>query len=239
VPNGVSFAVPVTSREEKIALRKKLFPGAEEKVYAYRWVLSLARFHKGKGQDVAVDVWRSLPADTRAGTAFFLVGPHTQKDFAQLVSEKVKRADAADHIVLVGPTHQPEEWLRASDVFFSGSNHEGMPLGPLEAAGSGLPVLLSDISGHEFLKPWARYFTLNSPQEGAKQLQAIFSALSEGDKESFDAYWQEAQSLRNTWNDQAMISAYEEILLSLCETHEPAAAQMPLVTSIIGTEIKK
>src|SRR5439155_12143322 len=80
-------------------------------------------------------------------------------------------------IVVVGPSERPQDWIQCSDLFISGSLSEGMPLAPLEAAGHGLPTILSDIKGHRFLESWAYYFNPHKPEEGAIKIAEVLEAL--------------------------------------------------------------
>jgi O-antigen/teichoic acid export membrane protein/glycosyltransferase involved in cell wall biosynthesis len=224
VPNGVSFSVPFAEADEKRAFRRKLIPDIPSAMYEGRWILSLARLHAGKGQDVALDVWQALPPEIRKETVLFLVGPHTEKDFVRTLLGRMEGLPDADRIFLPGPTHRPDDWLRAADIFFSGSQHEGMPLAPLEAAGSGLPTLLTDIPGHEFLKPWGRFFSLRKPHEAAAHLVELIDTMKkQGEKAFFDAYWQETRSLRDTWSETAMVASYMNVFQSLWDVPQSGA----------------
>ena len=86
-----------------------------------------------------------------------------------------------------------------------------MPLAPLEAAGSGLPTVLSDIEGHRFLKPWARYFDPRKPEEGAREIVEILQVLkSEEGSQRLETRWEAAAPLRRTWGTPAMTASYAE-----------------------------
>jgi glycosyltransferase involved in cell wall biosynthesis len=52
-------------------------------------------------------------------------------------------------IILKGYVDNVSEYLQASDIFISASKSEGLPNSVLEAMGTALPVLLSDISPHK------------------------------------------------------------------------------------------
>src|SRR5690606_29144322 len=56
-----------------------------------------------------------------------------------------------DRVKLLGKKDNVLEYLRASDYFVSLSKSEGLPMSVLEAMGTGLPVLLSDIYPHREL----------------------------------------------------------------------------------------
>jgi O-antigen/teichoic acid export membrane protein/glycosyltransferase involved in cell wall biosynthesis len=224
VPNGVSFVSPVLG-DEKYAIKRRLLPGQPNDIYRSRWILSLARLHEGKGQDLALKVWRELPENVRRESALMLVGPFTQKHFADKLATEIKSLPEANRVFLPGPSTRPEEWIRASHVFFSGSEHEGMPLAPLEAVGSGLPTLLSDIPGHNFLKPWCHYFALTRPNEGAAIILKLFNSMQENEAAFFETQWNTAQSLRDKWNETAMAASYMDLFESMWSGAKPEVAK--------------
>ena len=110
-------------------------PGLPEPLYSSRWLLCLARLHEGKGQNTVLDVWRALPKEARAELSIFFVGQETQPGYRALLEKVIHALPDSDRLILAGPSETPHLWLQASDLFISGSAHEGMPLAPLEAAG--------------------------------------------------------------------------------------------------------
>jgi len=221
VPNGVSFSAPLIKEDEKLALRRMLMPGADRSILKTKWILYLARLHHGKGQDIALDVWCALPREIRSELAMFFVGPETEKGCAIFVQQKIRRSPDSERIFIVGPSRHPQQWLQAADIFVSGSRHEGMPLAPLEAAGSGLPALLSDIPGHSFLKSWAYYFNPEKPVEGAKKIIEIIGEMKkEGSPSFFQKRWNAATILRERWSEEAMATSYVNVFDSMWEVPE-------------------
>jgi glycosyltransferase involved in cell wall biosynthesis len=89
---------------------------------------------------------------------------------------------AANHsnadIRLAGRVDNVAEYLKASDVFISGSHSEGLPNTVLEALASGLPVCLSDIPSHrEIFKeapPAGVFFQKGKERELAEALDTLF-----------------------------------------------------------------
>lgn len=210
--NGATF--PASSpalREplEKHALRKSLMPDLPPRRYSERWMLCLARLHAGKGQDIVLDVWRALSEEVRAGLVLLLVGQETDAGFGQSLREKIAGSPDRERIIVSGPSDRPEAWMQAADLFISGSVHEGMPLAPLEAAGSGLPTVLSDIEGHRFLKPWTRAFDPADPDDGARQVGEVLASLdNDGETPFLAAQWREAEPLRRQWDAPTMSASY-------------------------------
>jgi len=126
-------------------------PGLAPHLYAGRWMLCLARLHAGKGQDLVLDIWRALSKEARAELSLFFVGQETQAGYREYLDQKILDLPDRERLFIAGPSEHPQDWIQASDLFISGSLLEGMPLAPLEAAGSGLPTILSDIEGHREL----------------------------------------------------------------------------------------
>ena len=214
IPNGVSFPMtPIRAADplNKIALRKQLMPGLPPALYEARWLLCLARLHPGKGQDIVLDVWQTLPPAAQAELVLFFVGQETDPVYGKRLRQRISAMPDNHRIVVAGPSERPQDWIQYVDFFISGSLLEGMPLAPLEAAGCGLPTLLSNIEGHRFLEPWAYYFNLKKPEEGAQKIVEILRALkSDGEMNYFKNRWNAAAALRQTWDASAMTASYAE-----------------------------
>ena len=86
-----------------------------------------------------------------------------------------------------------------------------MPLGPLEAAGAGAPVILSDIAGHQFLKEVSFPFSLNSLTDGARQIEKIYNSISKNDGSLYQDLWNRSESLRTRFSVDYMTGRYESI----------------------------
>jgi hypothetical protein len=100
-------------------------------------------------------------------------------------------------------------------------------LAPLEAAGSGLPVLLSRIPGHNFLKPYARYFDRTRPDDGARRLTALLMEIAAtGETAFFEHQWQAAAPLRRQWSETTMAASYMNVFHSI-SLHHPRKTETP------------
>ncbi|OGR89035.1 MAG: hypothetical protein A2992_04375 [Elusimicrobia bacterium RIFCSPLOWO2_01_FULL_59_12] len=214
IPNGVAFSLSSLVSNiplEKQTLRKRLMPGLAPHLYAGRWMLCLARLHAGKGQDLVLDIWRALSKEARAELSLFFVGQETQAGYREYLDQKILDLPDRERLFIAGPSEHPQDWIQASDLFISGSLLEGMPLAPLEAAGSGLPTILSDIEGHRFLSPWAHYFDVKKPEEGAQRILEILATLkTAGETKFFDDRWGAAAALRKRWDTPTMAASYAE-----------------------------
>lgn len=214
IPNGVSFScftAGASKPVEKQALRRQIAPHLSPDLYSARWLLCLARVHPGKGQDVVLGVWQALPQAVRRELALFIVGQETEAGYAEKLLQKIFTLPDADRIIVAGPSERPEDWIHSADIFISGSLLEGMPLGPLEATGCGLPTILSNIEGHRFLEPWAHYFDPRNAKEGAARVVEILDALKrDGETKFFENRWNQAASLREMRGASTMTAAYAE-----------------------------
>jgi glycosyltransferase involved in cell wall biosynthesis len=213
IPNGVSFSLRTQGVEpaERCALRRKLVPDLSQDFSGARWMLCLARLHPGKGQDIVLDLWSALPDSARAELVLFFVGQETKAGYRKTLQEKINRLPDHGRIIVAGPSEHPQDWIQSADIFISGSLLEGMPLAPLEAAGSGLPTLLSDIEGHRFLESWAHYFDPRKPEEGARKVLEILQMLkNEEGHQLWASRWEAAAPLRHMWGTAAMTTSYAE-----------------------------
>jgi glycosyltransferase involved in cell wall biosynthesis len=211
--NGATFPSSPTIRpDQKRALKQQIMPRLPEPLYDLRWILYLARFEPRKGQDIALDVWNALPQDARGKVALFFVGEETEVGYVDSLRKKISSFPDAGHIILAGPSEQPARWLQASDLFLSGALYEGMPLSPLEAVGSGLPAVLSNIDGHQFFFPWAEPFDPKRPGEGAQKIVDILDAMKiDGETRFFENRWSAAEPVRQKWSVPAMSASYAAV----------------------------
>src|SRR5262249_24821195 len=149
-----------------------------------------------KGQDHALALWGELPPAWRARSALLFVGPATSAAERQRLEALRNAAPDADRVHFPGPTTDPLPWIRTSAVYLTCSASEGMPLGPIEAACSGLPCLVSAIPGHAFLGSVARQYPLSAPDVGARHLVEMLEASAAEAPSAFLEAWQRAAALR-------------------------------------------
>jgi glycosyltransferase involved in cell wall biosynthesis len=208
VPNGVRFAPRVNAKQ---TIRQKLVAetrGPDSQAY---WILYMARIHGRKGQDHAMALWSCLHPEFRAKSALLFVGLETEAGQLEKLQNLMRQAPSSERVFYLGPTHYPAEWLQAADVFLSSSEFEGMPLASIEATGSGLPLLLSSIAGHEVLKPQSTQYPLEKPEEGAHALEQIISAI-EKDREGYAArVWENSEAIRAKYSVSQMAKTYSKL----------------------------
>lgn len=179
IPNGVSVPEKLASPGDLEEIRKRLIESTEQKIDQNSvWILYLARLHPVKGHQRAVQLWESLEPELREHAKLIFVGPESVAGQKGKLLERMQRSKAASTMIYAGASSNPEEWLRAADIFLSCSEHEGMPLAPLEALAQGKQLVLSDIPGHLFLSTVANLYHAEDIKHGASVLGgAINQAL--------------------------------------------------------------
>jgi glycosyltransferase involved in cell wall biosynthesis len=216
VANGVRFAEHSASKEasKRTALETldhQISSASQELLSKAHWILYMARVHGRKGQDHAVELWRELTPEFRSKAALLFVGLETEKGQLEKLRSLIEAAPNRERIFYMGPSHRPMSWLQAADVFLSCSEFEGMPLASIEAAGSGLPLVLSSIAGHESLKSLSAQYPLDTPKLGAEQVQKIVSRIENEGSHYFDSIWKTSESVRNQYSVVQMATKYAEL----------------------------
>lgn len=183
------------------------------------WILCLARVSIEKGQNIVLKIWESLSASDQNRASILFVGP-TCPGF-NLDPISIKHHEPNSRVFLLGPSNTPEKWVRAAHLYISGSEFEGLPLGPLEALGAGRPAFLSDIHGHRILAPWSELFPLHSHEKASEQLSALIHQFqrnqSHGNEQSYySGLWESASSLRDQFSLSKMVQTYGEVYDRTC-----------------------
>jgi glycosyltransferase involved in cell wall biosynthesis len=145
IPNGVNTErfCPV-SYQDKIALRKKHELPEDRIIFLYAGVID-----ERKNVKWLIDEWRKV-AENNSGL-LLIVGPVSREDKNRQFynglkdNEKILR----NALRFMEYTDNIEELYKTADAFILPSVNEGMPNVVLEAMASGLPCLVSNISGAE------------------------------------------------------------------------------------------
>ena len=219
VPNGVRFpqqgAVGTSGRKKnRMDLHDKLSASAQAALKPFlgcRWILCMARLHRTKGQDHALELWERLHPLARGKSVLLFVGPESEAGRLKQLRSGIASAPDSSRILYMGTTHCPELWLSCADLALSCSEFEGMPLGPIEAAGAGLPLVLSDIPGHAVVKDCSSQYPLSDPVEGARLVEKIIEELDAGPDDCFQRAWENAREIRSRYTLARMSSAYSRL----------------------------
>jgi len=218
VENGVDFPNTALTPEERRASRKNLIASLDQPLQDQlrngsekTWIVYLARLHSQKGQRHALQVWQNLPASVRTQSLLIFVGPEAERGEREHLQREIATLPEGGSIILSGPSRTPRRWIEAGDLFLSCSEFEGMPLAPLEAAGAGLPVVLSAIPGHAFLENLSEQFPLGNAAEAAKAIERVYHRL-QTDRATFThELWIRSQQLRNRFSLDRMAETYERL----------------------------
>ncbi|HXM53951.1 MAG TPA: glycosyltransferase family 4 protein [Candidatus Dormibacteraeota bacterium] len=161
ISNGVDldrFVRPAP--EARAALRRRLLGDAGDGVVA---CCTVARLSAQKGLDVLIDaaaILRERGATPRA--RFFIVG---DGELRADLEAQIARLGVGDEVRLVGarPPDEVPEWLASADLFVLPSHYEGMSLAVMEAMATGLPVVVTRVSGTAELVPDAEHGRVVEP----------------------------------------------------------------------------
>jgi glycosyltransferase involved in cell wall biosynthesis len=141
---------------------------------------TVARLSAQKGLDVLVEAAAILHGRaTGTGTRFVIVG---DGELRQQVEEHIARLGVGDTVELAGsrPPDEVPKWLAAADVFVLASYYEGLSLAVMEAMASGLPVVVSRVSGTAELVPTADDGRIVEPGDAVGLADAIEELSADG-----------------------------------------------------------
>ena len=129
------------SAEEKSRLRTELGYGNEDFI-----ITVVAELNKNKNQIMLVQKARDLKVIIPT-LKILLIG----KETLPIVREYVERENLFDVVQFLGYRSDVDKLTMISDVAFSASLREGLPVNIIEAMACGIPVVCSDNRGHRSL----------------------------------------------------------------------------------------
>ncbi|MCX7599941.1 MAG: glycosyltransferase family 4 protein [Armatimonadetes bacterium] len=133
------FKLPPDERlERRRALRQSLGIGVNEKV-----ALTVSRLTWDKGYAEMIEAAAHLK---REGIPVRFLAAGSGKD-VRPIEKAVKQAGLDEDFLLLGWRDDVLDLYSAADVFVFASHREGLPIAPIEAMASGLPVVASNIPG--------------------------------------------------------------------------------------------
>jgi len=134
IPNGLDLSkFNKTTNERRLELRNKMKLPAHKKIF-----ISVGDIAEGKNPNLIFDAFKT--DDNNKLIIFLGSGPQ--------LTQLRKLSQNSTNIKFMGKVNNVKDFLQASDYFISASLSEGMPNAVLEAMGTGLPVILSDIPSH-------------------------------------------------------------------------------------------
>jgi glycosyltransferase involved in cell wall biosynthesis len=163
-PNAIETrAYAPATAPERVAAQQLLGLPPEATV-----LLHFSRDWRGKGGDLFLPAVRLLRERGRSVVAACARGGDAARELAE-------RLGIADSVFPLDRVPRSQDLYAASDLVMASSRGEGMPLTVLEAIASGLPVVASDIPGHEIPGadlPGLRHAALD-PEELAAAAEAL------------------------------------------------------------------
>lgn len=123
-----------------------------------------------KAQDDLIRAWRKGNCGEKGGRLHLLGDGH-------LKAELEKLAQGDDSIHMPGVVSNIKEWLGACDTYVMPSRWEGLPLAGIEACGTGIPAVFSDIPPlHELDYEASTFFPLGDIDSLADRLNERIGA---------------------------------------------------------------
>lgn len=130
------------SEQERGSARKDVFTefGFPDTSRMFVWV---GRLDKQKNPSLLIDAFQRLHQST-PDARLLVVGDGVLRE---QVEKRIRVHGLATQVVLCGvkPASTISTYLKAADIFLMPSAYEGMPISVLEALGSGLPVVATDV----------------------------------------------------------------------------------------------
>lgn len=135
-----AFQLPSDLRAERRGeVRRELAIDDDELV-----LLTVSRLTWDKGYREMIDAVARLRGE---GHAFTMLAAGSGKNEAG-IRRAIARAGMEDSFRLLGWRDDVADLYAAADIFVFASHREGLPISPIEAMASGLPVVVSDIPGN-------------------------------------------------------------------------------------------
>jgi len=176
ISNGVDldrFAKPAPEARE--ALRRRLLGDAADGAVI---CCTVARLSAQKGLDVLVDAADVLRRRGGPAVRFLIVG---DGELREQLTAHIARLDIGDVVRLIGarPPDEVPDWLASADVFVLPSHYEGMSLAVMEAMATGLPVIVTRVSGTAELVPDAEHGRVVDPGDAEGLADAVAAVAAD------------------------------------------------------------
>lgn len=140
IENGVRFNWPI--RTDDNASEAKRMHGFDNQRFHFLIIGSMNGRNlrsSPKAHDVLINAWRRSKLGERACVLHILGDGALRVTLTTL-------ADGDNSIIFHGVQPNVHEWLLAADCYVMPSRYEGLPIAGIEAAGTGLPCIFSDIA---------------------------------------------------------------------------------------------
>lgn len=216
IPNGIDFHWPIQTPARKEACKRMLglTPGCFDFVHIGN-MKGASITTAAKAHDVLIRAWRETGLG-ECGGRLHLIGD------GNLRSELELLAQGDGSIVFHGIRADSHGWLLAADCFVMPSRYEGLPIAGIEAVGTGLPCILSDIKPlMGFDEPGVLRVKQDDPQDLASKLTEAFKSVVAPPTGTI-ARFRERYGIARTATDYRCV--YESIAQSATGTLQPRLA---------------
>lgn len=173
-------------------------------------ILHIGRFSKQKNHEVLV---RAFSRVVNRGSDVFLY-LYGQGELEEAIKELVKNLNMDQNIFFCGLTDDVYSVMESSDIFVLPSLFEGMPMTLIEAMGTGMPILASNVGGIPDMIENEKSGLLCEPTvEGvAAGLERLISSADDR-----KLYGQNAVISSEKFSADKMAKDYYEIYLKACK----------------------
>ncbi len=207
VPNGFSATEfnPQRRAERRDAARKRLGLKADHVA-----LLFVANELERKGFRTVLEAIRLLQSPR---LRLLVIGrPH-----ARTVREEARRFGVEAQVMSCGVTSDVAEFHAAGDLFVLPTQYEAFSLAILEALGSGVPVITSDVPGaRNAICIGVNGFLINDPNDGEQLAEAIAVLLDDDTRSAFSA---RTPKTVEEFQWSSVLQRYEQILTENCNGH--------------------
>jgi glycosyltransferase involved in cell wall biosynthesis len=203
IRNGVRFDWPIRSADRSATAKQSL--GLDRGRTHFLCVGRMDGASVGasqKGHDLLLEAWRRAAIGAH-GAELHLVGD------GPLRSTLEQSANDLSGVTFHGVRSDVPDWLTAADCLVMPSRWEGMPIAGIEAAGTGVACIFSDIEPlRELGAPLARFFACGDADQ-LSQCMRRFHGQPEAPAQAA------VEVFRNAYGMDRTVDAYEEIYRSI------------------------
>jgi glycosyltransferase involved in cell wall biosynthesis len=201
IVNGVSHAVPTCSPAERATIRARLGVAEHEIV-----VVNVARLDPIKDHSTAVRAIR-IAGERDPAIRMLIVGDGPER---KAIEQAIRNEQTESRIQMLGLRSDVPELLAASDIFLLTSVSEGIPLTVLEAMGTGVPVVATNVGGLPEIVEHGKTGLL-APAGDAAGLADALVLLAKNAELRNHLIAQAKLRLKAEFSEARMIASYDEI----------------------------
>ena len=164
-------------------------------------LIHIGRFNEQKNHECVLEAFRMV-LQAYPDAVLKLLGDGERMEQMQALAASM---GIAEHVIFVGSTTNVYPYLQEADVFLLPSKYEGMPMTVIEAMGTGLPIVASNVGGLSDMIDHGRSGFLAEVDAKATAEAVIKLLQSQALRESFG---REAKADSNQFSAQTMAEEY-------------------------------